>query len=103
MAGCHHQFDGHEFELVMDREAWLAAIHGVTKSRTRLSDRTELNGSAVKNLPAMQEPQETQVLSLGREDPLEESMATYSSIPAWRTPWTEEPGGLESIGSQSQT
>ena len=51
-------------------------------------------GSAVKNLPAMQEMQETWVGSLGREDPLEEGMATHSSILAWRIPWTEEPGGL---------
>ena len=51
----------------------------------------------VKNLPAMQE---TQVKSLGQKDPLEEDMATYSSILAWRIPWTEEPGGLQSIGSQ---
>ena len=45
----------------------------------------------VKNLPIMQE---TWVQSLGREDPLEKGMATNSSIPAWRIPWTEEPGGL---------
>ena len=43
---------------------------------------------------------ETQVLSLGCEDPLEESMVTYSSILAWEIPWTEEPGGLQSMGSQ---
>ena len=54
----------------------------------------------VKNPPAMQEPQETQVLSLGQEDPLEEGVATHSSILALRVPWTEEPGGLQSIGSQ---
>ena len=41
-----------------------------------------------------------QVQSLGQEDPLEEGMATLSSIPAWRIPWTEEPGGLQSTGSQ---
>ena len=58
-----------------------------------------INGSAVKNLPARQEPQETWVRSLGQEDPLEEGMATHSSILAWRTPWTEEPGGLQSMGS----
>ena len=45
----------------------------------------------VKNLPAMQE---TWVQSLGQEDPLEKSVTTYSSIFAWRIPWTEEPGGL---------
>ena len=59
-----------------------------------------LNSSAVKNLPAMQETQETWVQSLGWEDPLEEGMATYSSILAWRIPWTEEPGGLQPKGSQ---
>ena len=48
----------------------------------------------VKNPPAMQETQEMQVRSLGREDPLEKRMATRSSILAWRIPWTEEPGGL---------
>ena len=55
----------------------------------------------VKNLPAMQE---TQVKSLGGEDPLEDDgMATHSSVLAWRIPWTEEPGGLQSMGSQSWT
>ena len=50
--------------------------------------------SAVKNLPAMQEKQETQVQSLGWEDPLEEGMATHTSILARRIPWTEEADGL---------
>ena len=53
----------------------------------------------VKNLPARQE---TQVRSLGREDPLEEGTATHSNILAWRIPWTEEPGGLQSIESHGQ-
>ena len=57
-------------------------------------------GSAVKNPPAMQELKETWVQSLGREDPLEEGTATHSSIVAWRIPWTEEPGGLQSMGVQ---
>ena len=48
----------------------------------------------VKNLPTMQETQETQVQSLGWEDPLEEEMATHSGILAWEIPWTEEPGGV---------
>ena len=51
----------------------------------------------VNNLLAMQE---TQVQSLGREDPLEKGMATYSSILAWRVPWTKEPGNLQSMGSK---
>ena len=56
--------------------------------------------SVVKNLPAKQEMQETWVQSLGQKDPLEEEMATHSRILAWRITWTEEPGGLLSIGSQ---
>ena len=58
---------------------------------------TSLVAQTVKRLPPMQE---TQVQSLGREDPLEKEMATHSSILAWRTPWIEEPGGLQSMGSQ---
>ena len=55
----------------------------------------------VKNLPAVQE---MQVRSLGLEDPLEEEMAIHSSILAWKVPWIEEPGGLQSMGKQkSQT
>ena len=54
----------------------------------------------VKNLPAIQE---TQIQSLGREDSLEKGMATHSSILAWEMPWTEEPGRLQFMESQSQT
>ena len=54
----------------------------------------------VKYLPAKQE---RRVRSLNWEDPLEEEMAAHSSILAWRIPWTEEPGGLQSMGSQSRT
>ena len=57
-------------------------------------------GSVVKNPPAMQGLQETWVQSLGWKDPLEEGMATHSSLLAWRIPWTEEPGRLQSMGSQ---
>ena len=56
-----------------------------------------LDGSVVMNPPAMKE---TWVRSLGQEDPLEEEMATHSSILAWKIPWTEEAGGLQSKGSQ---
>ena len=59
--------------------------------------RASLVAQLVKNLPVMQE---TWVRSLGWEDPLEKGMATYSSILAWRISWTEEPGGLQSRGSQ---
>ena len=54
----------------------------------------------LENLPAMQE---TWVQSLGQEDPLEKGEATHSSILAWRIPWTEEPGGLQSMGLQRDT
>ena len=54
----------------------------------------------VKRLSTMQE---TQVRSLGWEDPLEKEMATHPSTLAWKIPWTEEPGGLQSVGLQSQT
>ena len=56
-----------------------------------------LVAQTIKNLPAMQE---TQVQSLGREDPPEMGMETHLSILAWRIPWTEEPGGLQSMGLQ---
>ena len=55
------------------------------------------NGSVVKNLPAIQE---MRMWSLGQEDPLEKEMTTYSSILAWEIPWTEEPGGPQSMGLQ---
>ena len=57
-------------------------------------------GLAVKNPPAMQELQDKWVRFLGQEDPLEEGLATHSSILSWRIPRTEEPGGLHSMGSQ---
>ena len=57
-------------------------------------------GSAVKNLPAMQGSPEMSFQSLGREDPLEKGMATHSSILLGRFPWTEEPDGIQGIGSQ---
>ena len=55
---------------------------------------------SVKNLPALQETPETRIQSLGWEDPLEEGLVTHSSILSWRIPWTEDPGGLQSIVSQ---
>ena len=59
-----------------------------------------LVAQTVKNLPTLQE---TQVQSPGGEDPLEEEMAVHSSILAWRLPWTEEPGGLPSVGSHRES
>ena len=86
-------------ENSMDRGAWRTTVHEVTDSdmTEQLTLQGFSDGSAVKNLPAVQETQETQkaqVSSLHRKDPLEEEMATCSSILAWRVPWTEEPGGL---------
>ena len=71
----------------------------MTAIKPGLCDRigASLMAQIVKNLLAMQE---TQVRSLGREDPMEKGMATYSSILAWRIPWTEEPGRLQSMGLQ---
>ena len=75
-------------------------VHGVAKIWTRLSDFFFLSsgGSAVKNLPEMQKPHDP--WSLGQEDPMEEGMASHSSIFAWRIPGTEEAGRLKCIGSQ---
>ena len=64
------------------------AMHIINQEVLR---RVFLDGSVIKNLPAVQKMQETWVQSLGREDPLEEKMATHSSVLAWRIPWT---GGL---------
>ena len=58
---------------------------------------TSLGAQKVKNLPSMQK---TRLRSLGLEDTLEKGIATHSSILAWRSPWTEEPGRLQSMGSQ---
>ena len=65
-----------------------------------VSPKASLVAQSVKSLPAVQE---TQVQSQGQEDPLEKKMATHSSILAWRLPWTEEPGELQSTGSQRVT
>ena len=80
----------------MDRGAWQAARvrHDLV---TKPSQQEAL---VVKNWPASAGDTRDKVQSLGPEDPLEEGMATHSSIPAWRTPRTEEPGGLQSMWSQ---
>ena len=96
-----------------DRGAWWAAVYGVAQSWTQLKRLSSSSSSIhihvsillqkapvaqmVKSLPAMQD---TQVRSLGQENPLEKGMGTHSSILAQRIPWTEEPGGLQSMGSQ---
>ena len=88
----------------------LCHFHSVSKSKSLLFFKkkfvylfgyalswTSLVAQLVKNLPEMQE---IRVRFLGQEDPLEKEMPTHSSIFAWRIPWTEEPGGLQSVGSQ---
>ena len=64
-------------------------------THTYIHTQASLVAQGVKNLPAMQETQETWVQFLGWEDPLEKEMTTHSSILAWDTPWTEEPGDLQ--------
>ena len=95
-------------ENPMDRGAWWATVHGVTKSRTRLSDFCVCVCVCV--LPVITRLRALQVASgkecacqcrrhkrcLSREDPLEDGMAIHSCIHAWRIPWTEKPGGLQS-------
>ena len=79
-------------------------VHGVTKSQTQLRDlciyKASLVTQMVKNLLARWE---TWVRSLGWKDPLEKGMVTHCSILAWRSPWTEQPGRLQSMALQSQT
>ena len=83
---CYHIDDRH-YKDIMLCEIMCARSHF----------RASLIAQSVKNLPAVQE---TQVRSLGWENPLEKEMATHSGILAWRIPWTEEPGGLQSTGLQ---
>ena len=99
-----------------DRGAWWTAVYGVSQSQTRLKrlsssssillnqmqvhapmHSTSLVAQMGKHLPTMRE---TQVRSLGWEDTLEKEMATHSSTLAWKIPWMEEPGRLQSMGSQ---
>ena len=69
-------------------------------NETQQTTKASLMAQRVKNLPAMQETQETWVQSLGQEDTLEQEIATHSSILTWKIPGTEEPGELQSMGSQ---
>ena len=78
---------------------WTHAVqtHAIQEPTVLRITSPSLLAQLVKSLPEMQE---TLVWSMGQEDPLEKEMATHSSIIAWRIPWTEEPGGLQSMGSQ---
>ena len=94
-------------ELVLDREAWWAAISLVKKSQRLLNDCTQklyieasLVAQMVKNLRVMWEIWETKVWSLGWKDPLEKGMVTTPVFLPGEFPWTEEPGGVQSMGSQ---
>ena len=95
-------------ELVMDRQAWWATIHLVTKSRNDCTERLSLSiyneaslvAQTVRNMPVMWETLETQVWSLGWEDPMEEGMVTTPVFLPGESPWTGEPGVLQSMGSQ---
>ena len=77
--------------LISFRMDWLDLLAVQGTQLKDLTRRASLMASMVKNLPAMRE---IQVLSLGQEDPLEKGIATHSSVPAWRIPWTEEPSEL---------
>ena len=95
------------------RGAWWAAVYGVAQSRTQLkrlssSSRSLFQGASqmvlvVNNLAANTKYKRCRFNPWVGEDPLEENMATHSSVLAWRIPWTEEPGGLHSIGLQRDT
>ena len=87
-----HSFIAHSFSAhscIYSKILWFVRLPN--------SSWASLVAQIVKNLPAMQE---TWVPSLGREDPLKKGLATHSSILAWEIPWTEDPGGLQSLGSQ---
>ena len=78
------------------QETWVRSLGWKDPLEESMANRSSLVAQTVKNLPTMQE---TQVWSLGQEDPLEKGMTTHSSILAWRIPWTEAPGRLQSTGS----
>ena len=81
----------------MDRGTYSPWGHKESDATTQLTFQTSLVAQMVKHLPAMWE---TQVRSLGQEDPLEKEMATHSSTLAWKIPWIEGPGRLQSMGLQ---
>ena len=96
------QIDGETMETVTDFIFLGSKIAADGDCSREIKRHLFLGSSAVKNPPAIQEPQDTGVQSLVQEDPLEEGTATHSSILAWgRIQWREESGGLQSMGSQT--
>ena len=91
-------FPGGPVVIYLRLHAPNAGDPGLTPTQGARFHRASLVAQTAQNLPAVQE---TQVQSLGQEDPLEKRIATHSSILAWRIPWTEESGRLQSMGSQS--
>ena len=81
----------------------LAKLKEKPRLKRGFPDVKKVKKQQIKNPPIMQKMQETRVQSLDQEDPLEEGLATHSSILAWRILWTEETGGLQTIKLQSQT
>ena len=88
---------GEDIRTRMADSFWCTVETNIALQSNYTSVRAPLVAQSVKRLSAMQE---TQVQSLAWEDPLEKKMATHSSILAWKFPWTEKPGGLQSMGSQ---
>ena len=98
--GLSRVWQGHGIKAIARchlRALWVRKIPGEGRSCPLQYSWASLVAQMVRNLRAMQE---TWVQSLGREDPLEEGMATHSNIPSWRIPRTEEPGRLQSMGLQ---
>ena len=96
---------GNLWEIVRDGEAYCAVVHGITKSQTWLGNRTTTTTKVIDFFGGSDSKESAYNareldLFLGWEDPLEKGMATHSSILVWRAPWTEEAGGLQSMGLQ---
>ena len=79
---------------------WILEMNRLSRLKAKWTIHKQYASLVAQRLKRLPPMRETQVWSLGREDPLEKEMATHSSILAWRIPWTEEPGGLQSTGSQ---
>ena len=84
--------EGLPFNLRPNKWRWFTVVP------VKRAESAECVGEIINGCKGLPPMRETQVRSLGREDPLEKEMATHSSILAWRIPWTEEPGGLQSMG-----